>query len=279
MTVPPSAAGPDPARTAAALRARLRDRRPEVLLTLGSGLGAVADAVEDAEVIDVLDLPGTARSTVPGHTARLICGRLAGHEVLVQAGRIHLYEGHSAHDVTLLVRVAAQLGVSTFVVTNAAGGLDQRFTPGDLMVIDDHLNLTGTSPLSGLLRDGAPRFVDMAGAYDAPLRALAHAVAGDLGLSLQRGVYAGLVGPAYETPAEVAMLRTLGAHAVGMSTVNEVIAARDEGLRVLGFSSVTNVHGEGVATSHAEVVEVGARAAEDLRRVLLGVLERFGGAR
>ncbi len=262
-------------RTAAALRARLGGRSPEVLLTLGSGLGAVADAVEDAVVVDVLDLPGTAASTVPGHTARLVCGRLAGREVLVQAGRIHLYEGHSAHDVTRLVRVAAQLG-----------GLDLRrdqrgrrhldtFTPGDLMVIDDHLNMTGTSPLSGLLRDGAPRFVDMAGAYDAVLRDLAHTVAGDLGLQLQRGVYAGLVGPAYETPAEVAMLRTLGAHAVGMSTVNEVIAARDEGLRVLGFSSVTNVHGEGVATTHAEVIEVGARAAQDLQRVLLGLLDRF----
>ncbi|MEX1162474.1 MAG: purine-nucleoside phosphorylase [Nitriliruptor sp.] len=261
-------------RTTAALRARLDGREPEVLLTLGSGLGGVADAVEDAVVIDVLDLPGTAASTVPGHTARLVCGKLAGREVLVQAGRIHLYEGHSAHDVTRLVRVAAQLGVSTFVVTNAAGGIVDTFTPGDLMVIDDHLNLTGTSPLTGLLRDGAPRFVDMAGAYDAALRELAHEVAGGLGLTMQRGVYAGLVGPTYETPAEVAMLRTLGAHAVGMSTVNEVIAARDEGLRVLGFSSVTNVHGEGVATSHAEVIEVGARAAQDLERVLFGVLER-----
>jgi purine-nucleoside phosphorylase len=262
-------------RTAAALRARLEGRAPQVLLTLGSGLGAVAEAVTDAVAVDVLDLPGTAASTVPGHTARLICGTLGGREVLVQAGRIHLYEGHSAHDVTRLVRVAARLGASTFVVTNAAGGLDQGFTPGDLMVIDDHLNLTGTSPLQGLLRGGAPRFVDMAGAYDAGLRDLAHRVAGDAGLRLQRGVYAGLVGPAYETPAEVAMLRTLGAHAVGMSTVNEVIAARDEGLRVLGFSSVTNVHGEGVATTHDEVVEVGARAAKDLQRVLLGLLDRL----
>lgn len=262
-------------RTAAALRARLGGRHPELLLTLGSGLGAVADAVEDAVTVDVLDLPGTAASTVPGHTARLIAGRLGGREVLVQAGRIHLYEGHGAHDVTRLVRVAARLGVSTFVVTNAAGGLDQRFTPGELMVIDDHLNMTGTSPLSGLLRDGAPRFVDMARAYDARLRELAHEVAGDHGLTLQRGVYAGLVGPAYETPAEVAMLRTLGAHAVGMSTVNEVIAARDEGLRVLGFSSITNVHGEGVATTHEEVVEVGARAAQDLQRVLLELIGRI----
>ncbi|MTV26010.1 purine-nucleoside phosphorylase [Nitriliruptoraceae bacterium ZYF776] len=259
-------------RTAAALRARLGDRSPEVLVTLGSGLGAVADAVEDAEVVDVLDLPGTAASTVPGHTARLVAGKLGGREVLVQAGRIHLYEGHSAHDVTRLVRVAAELGAHTYVVTNAAGGLDQSYTPGDLMVIGDHLNLTGTSPLQGLLRDGAPRFVDMAAAYDPDLRALAHEVAERQGLRLREGVYAGLVGPAYETPAEVAMLRTMGAQAVGMSTVNEVIAARDERMRVLGVSSITNVHGEGVATDHEEVIEVGARAAVHLRDVLLGVL-------
>lgn len=262
-------------RTAAALRARLDGRDPEVLLTLGSGLGSLADQVEDAVTVDVLDLPGTAASTVPGHTARLVAGRLAGRQVLVQAGRIHLYEGHDAHAVTHLVRVAARLGARRFVVTNAAGGLEPSWTPGDLMVLDDHLNLTGTSPLLGVLRDGVPRFVDMADAYATRLRDLAHEVAADRGLSLRRGVYAGLVGPAYETPAEVAMLRTLGAHAVGMSTVNEVIAARDEGLEVLGFSSITNVHGEGVATSHEEVIEVGARAARDLAAIVLGVLERL----
>jgi purine-nucleoside phosphorylase len=179
--------------------------------------------------------------------------------------------------VTRLVRAAARLGVTTFVVTNAAGGLETTFTPGDLMVIDDHLNLTGTSPLQGVLTDGVPRFLDMAGAYDRQLRELAVTVADERGLVLRRGVYAGLVGPAYETPAEVAMLRALGAHAVGMSTVNEVIAARDEGLHVLGFSSVTNVHGEGVATSHEEVIEVGARAARDLAGVLLGVLAGLPG--
>lgn len=263
-------------RATSALRARLGDRRPQVLLTLGSGLGGLAEGVEDAVSIDVLDLPGTAASTVPGHTARLVAGRLGGCEVLVQAGRIHLYEGHDAHDVTRLVRVAARLGVRRFVVTNAAGGLDPSFMPGDLMVIDDHLNLTGTSPLLGLLRDGAPRFVDMAGAYSDRLRTLAHDAASEHGATLRRGVYAGLTGPAYETAAEVAMLRTLGAHAVGMSTVNEVVAARDEGLEVLGISSITNVHGEGVATSHEEVIEVGARAAGTLADVLVGVLGGLG---
>lgn len=259
-------------RTAAALASRLGARRPEWLLTLGSGLGRLADEVEDPIEVDVLDLPGTAASTVPGHTARLVAGRLGGREVLVQAGRIHLYEGHDAHDVTRLVRVAARLGARRFVVTNAAGGLDPSFVPGQLMVIDDHLNLTGTSPLLGVLRDGAPRFVDMADAYDPQLRALTHEVAEGRGLTLQRGVYAGLVGPAYETPAEVRMLRAVGAHAVGMSTVNEVIAARDECLEVLGISSITNVHGEGVATSHEEVIEVGAAAAQDLAGLLLEVL-------
>ncbi len=162
------------------------------------------------------------------------------------------------------------------MVTNAAGGLDRdELTPGDLLVIDDHLNLTGTTPLAGVLRDGAPVFLDMAGAYDPVLRAAADEVAAELGQQLRHGVYAGLVGPTYETPAEVRMLRTLGATVVGMSTVNEVIAARAAGMRVLGFSSVTNVHGEGVATSHEEVLEVGADAATRLGELLLSLLPRL----
>lgn len=260
------------ARAAEALEGHLDGRVPEVFVTLGSGLAGVADAIEDPLDIDVSVLPGTTASTVPGHTATLRCGQLGGRTVLAQLGRIHLYEGHSAADVTRLVGVAATLGASSYVVTNAAGGLDASFVPGDLMVITDHLNLTGTSPLRAVLRDGAPVFLDMAGAYDLPLQQRAHAVAGDLGFELRRGVYAGLVGPAYETPAEVAMLRSFGAHAVGMSTVNEVIAARAHGMRVLGFSSITNVHGEGVATSHEEVLEVGAVAAQRLGQVVLGVL-------
>ncbi len=259
---------------AEALGERLEGRRPEVFVTLGSGLGEVADAVEDAIELEVTDLPGTVRSTVPGHTSTLRCGWLAGREVLVQRGRIHLYEGHAATEVTRLVAAAGELGCGTYLVTNAAGGLEPSFTPGDLMVIDDHLNLTGATPLQGVLRDGAPVFLDMAGAYDPSLRARAHEPAADLGFELRSGVYAGLVGPTYETPAEVAMLRTLGAQAVGMSTVNEVITARASGMRVLGVSSITNVHGEGVATSHAEVLEVGLAAARRLAGVLLGVVER-----
>lgn len=267
----------DATDTTGALQAMLpSDASPQTLLTLGSGLGAVADAVRDATDVDVASLPGMVASTVPGHTATLRHGWIGDHEVIVQRGRIHLYEGHDARDVTRTVEVAAELGVRNFVVTNAAGGLDaDHLTPGDLLVIDDHLNLTGTSPLTGVLRDGAPVFLDMAGAYDPVLRAAADEVADELGHELKHGVYAGLTGPAYETPAEVRMLRTLGADVVGMSTVNEVIAARAAGLRVLGFSSVTNVHGEGVSTSHEEVLEVGADAAQRLGELLLALLPRM----
>lgn len=263
--------------TAWALQAVLPpDAAPRTLLTLGSGLGAVADAVRDATDVEVGSLPGMATSTVPGHRAILRHGWIGDHEVLVQQGRIHLYEGHGAREVVRTVEVAAELGATTFVVTNAAGGLDRDLlTPGDLLVIDDHLNLTGTTPLAGVLRDGAPVFLDMAGAYDPVLRATADEVAEELGQQLKHGVYAGLVGPTYETPAEVRMLRTLGATVVGMSTVNEVIAARAAGMRVLGLSSVTNVHGEGVATSHEEVLEVGADAATRLGELLLALLPRL----
>lgn len=262
-------------RTALALEPRLPDGGVDVFVTLGSGLASVADRIEDAVDIPMAALPGLAVSTVPGHTGTLRVGRIGDRRVLAQLGRIHLYEGHSAADVTLMVDVAARLGADTFVVTNAAGGLEPSWTPGDLMLITDHLNLTGTSPLMGVLREDVPVFLDMAGAYDAELRALAVEVAGSQGVELRDGVYAGLLGPTYETPAEVRMLRTLGAQAVGMSTVLEVIAARASGLRVLGFSSITNVHGEGVATSHDEVIEVGAVAAQRLGGIVLGVLERL----
>lgn len=263
-------------RAAAALRGRLGTAAsPRLLLTLGSGLGDVADAVEDAVDVSVAELPGLPVSTVPGHAGRLRYGSLGGVEVLVQSGRVHLYEGHSARAVCRVVEVAAALGAATYVVTNAAGGLDEDFTPGDLMVIDDHLNLTGTTPLTGVLLDGAPPFVDMSAPYDARLRDTLRGLAAERGEELVRGIYAGLTGPSFETPAEVAMLRTLGAHAVGMSTVNEVVMARARGLRVLGISSVTNVHGEGVETSHEEVLEVGAQAARRLGGLLVELVSRL----
>ncbi|MBW3658182.1 MAG: purine-nucleoside phosphorylase [Actinobacteria bacterium] len=263
------------ARTALALAPRLHQESVDVFLTLGSGLSSVADRIEDPVDIPMAALPNVAVSTVPGHTGTLRFGTIAGQRVLAQLGRVHLYEGHEPQDVTRMVSVAAWLGASTFVVTNAAGGLEPSWSPGDLMVLEDHLNLTGATPLIGVLRDEAPVFLDMAGAYDPELRAIAHRVADMQDVELRDGVYAGLVGPAYETPAEVRMLRTLGAQAVGMSTVLEVIAARAHGMRVLGFSSITNVHGEGVSTSHEEVIEVGGQAARRLAGIVLGVLEEI----
>ena len=246
-------------------------------MTLGSGLAPVADAFADAVDVPISSLPGMATSTVPGHTGTLRIGELAGRTVVAQVGRVHLYEGHSGAEVTRMVDVAARLGAHTFVVTNAAGGIDPDFTPGDVMAITDHLNLTGTSPHLGVVRDGGPVFQDMAGAYDAELRALAGRIASDQGFTLREGVYAGLLGPAFETPAEVRMLRTMGASAVGMSTVLEVIAARSHGLRVAGLSTITNVHGEGIATSHEEVLEVGRTVSEKVSQLVLGLLEQLPG--
>jgi purine-nucleoside phosphorylase len=262
------------------LHDRLQDRlgerlggfRPRVLLTLGSGLGALADDVADPVVVPFADagLPGP---TVPGHVGRFVAGRLEGVPVLVQQGRVHLYEGVPVASVTAAVRAAHGVGADTFIVTNAAGGVAEGMEPGDLMAIADHLNLTGANPLIGLPE---PHFLDLADAYDQALRTLAVDAAG--GERLLEGVYAGLTGPAYETPAEVRMLRTLGADAVGMSTVSEVIAARALGMRVVGFSLITNVHRPaGTPTDHLEVLEAGRSAGPRLARVvraLLAALER-----
>jgi len=253
------------AQRAEALRAALGGRRPRVLLTLGSGLGGLAERVADPAVVafDDVGLPGP---TVPGHAGRFLAGDLEGVPVLVQQGRLHLYEGVAVGDVTAAVRAAAAVGVEVFVVTNAAGGLDPSMAPGDLMLLADHLNLTGTNPLVGTV---PPVFLDMAAAYDPQLRALAREAAADAGETLREGVYAGLVGPSFETPAEVRMLRTLGADAVGMSTVVEVIAGRALGLRVCGFSLITNVHRPGgTPTDHAEVLAAGAAAGPRLAEVV-----------
>lgn len=247
----------------------------DLLVTLGSGLSGVARALSDAVELPTTILPHVPPSTVPGHTSTLRYGRIGDLRVLTLVGRVHLYEGHGGADVARMVDAAALLGAHSFLVTNAAGGIDQSYTPGDVMVIGDHLNLTGTTPLLGVVRDGGPVFVDMAEPYDAAYRELAHRVAGDLGLTLQEGVYAGLLGPAYETPAEVARLRSIGATAVGMSTVLEVIAARARGLRVLGLSTITNVHGEGIETSHDEVIEVGASVAEDVTSLVSRILDHL----
>jgi purine-nucleoside phosphorylase len=231
----------------------------------------------DAESIDFERLPGFPPTGVPGHAGRLVLGRLAGTEVLVQAGRYHLYEGHAPDVVVAPVRVMAELGVKILVLTNAAGGIRSTLHPGDIVLLEDHLNLMFRSPLVGRVRESEERFPDMSAPYDAELRLLAVEAAAEAGVALQSGVYAGVLGPSYETAAEVRMLAKLGADVVGMSTVPEVIAARARGLRCLAFAVVTNKATGlgGGQLSHEEVVAVGRTAGERLGRVLRGLVGRM----
>lgn len=264
----------DVRRAVEAIRPRLGPRRPAVAIVLGSGLGAVAERVEDAVRIGYGEIPGFHRPRVEGHRGELVAGRLEGVPVIVQSGRFHMYEGHSADAAALPVRVFASLGVGILIVTNAAGGVRPGFGAGTIMLIADHLNLTGRSPLIGPVRDGEQRFPDLTDAYDAELRGRARRVATELGIPVEEGVYAGLLGPSYETPAEVRMLGRLGADAVGMSTVIEVIAARALGLRVLGISTITNP-AAGLGTTpitHAEVMEISARTGEAVGRLISRLL-------
>lgn len=254
---------------------------PTVALVLGSGLGAWADTLEDRVAIPYADIPGFRRSTVAGHAGQLVIGRRHGVAVAAMQGRVHAYEGATAEEVVFPLRTLWQLGARSLIVTNAAGGVNTDFSPGDLMLIRDHLNLTGDTPLRGPNdeRFGA-RFPDMTNAYDPTLGELARAVAADSGFSLREGVYAGLLGPTYETPAEVRMVRTHGGDAVGMSTVHEVIAARHMGMRVLGVSCITNA-AAGVtdrALNHAEVTEAAAGARERFAALVDGVIARMGEA-
>ena len=249
---------------------------PEVAMVLGSGLGGFADRFEDATVIPYSEIPWMPVSTVSGHSGNLVIGRISDKRVAAMQGRTHLYEGRSAEEVVFGTRLMAGLGAKTLIITNAAGGIDPSFAPGDLMLITDQLNLTGTSSLLGPNDEMlGPRFPDMTHAFDPALIADAERVAAKIDLSLRHGVYAGLLGPAYETPAEVRMLKTLGADAVGMSTVLEVLAARHMGLRVLGISCITNLAAglSDAPLSHDEVTETAARARKHLEGLLLGVLE------
>jgi purine-nucleoside phosphorylase len=257
------------------LSERLGGRRPKVLLVLGSGLGPLAEEVSDPLVIAFEEV-GLPPTSVPGHAGRLLAGTLGGVELLVQQGRLHLYEGHDATQVTACVRLAAQAGIGTLIVTNAAGGLRPDLQVGDLLLITDHMNLTATSPLIGHPPIGQPPFVDMGGAYDPHLRAQAQKAAALVGERLVEGVYAGVVGPAYETPAEIRMLRALGADAVGMSTVLEVIAARALGMRVLGCSLITNVHQpHATEVDHTKVLAQAIASGPRLGTVIRTVLPWF----
>jgi len=267
-------------RTTQALRTRIK-RTPRIGIILGSGLGPLADAVQDSTVIEFGELPLWPVSTVQGHQGRLISGRLEGQDVLVMQGRIHYYEGYSMSYVGLPVRVMQRLGVEILIVTNAAGAVNPNFTPGDLMLITDHLNLigmTGESPLRGPnLDEIGPRFPDMGQAYDRELAALAREVAREKGLSLWEGVYICLAGPSFETPADLRFLQGVGADAVGMSTVPEVTVARHGGTRVLGISTISNkANLDGMTlTTHAEVLEAGKIVVPRLTALISGVLQRL----
>jgi purine-nucleoside phosphorylase len=270
VTPPPLPARLDEA--AAAVRARTT-LRPSIGLVLGSGLGAFADALEEAVAVPYPEIPHFPAATVVGHAGALVVGRSRGVPVAVLKGRVHFYEGYRLDEVVFPVRVLARLGVRTLVVTNAAGAINRSFAPGDLMVIEDHIDLLG-NPLLGPNEDGlGPRFPDMTEVYDRDLRDAAEAACRAAGVPCRRGVYVALTGPSYETPAEIRMLRTLGADAVGMSTVPEVIAARHAGLRVVGLSCLTNP-AAGVSDrrlDHRDVLATGAR----VRAALLEVLGRL----
>ena len=250
---------------------------PALAIVLGSGLGGLAARIEDPAAIAFGDIPGFSAATVAGHAGRLIVGRLAGRPVVALAGRFHMYEGHDAATSSLCVRTAAQCGITTVLLTNAAGGIRRTFRSGTLMLIADHLNFQFQSPLVGPVRKGEERFPDMSSPYDPALRVIARDVAEKGGIQLEEGVYAGLLGPSYETPAEVRMLERLGADAVGMSTVAEVIAARALGLRCMGISTVTNLaSGIGhTALSHAEVMETAHAVERDMVTLFRGIVERL----
>jgi purine-nucleoside phosphorylase len=254
----------------AAVRAR-SDLVPAAGIVLGSGLGGLADDLEDPVAIPFAELPGWPAATAPGHVGRLLLGRLGGTPVVLLQGRFHLYEGHDPGLVVEPVLLFGRLGAKLVLLTNAAGGVDPSFGPGTLMVIADHLNLTGRTPLLGPNADTlGPRFPDLTDAWSPRLRAALEAAGEAEGVPLVEGVYAGLLGPQYETPSEVRMLRTLGADAVGMSTVLECIAARWSGLEVCGVSLVTNAGAgySGEPLSHEEVLAAGAEAGPRLARVI-----------
>lgn len=256
---------------------------PKIGLVLGSGLSELANAIENPDIIPYQNIPNWPVSTVHGHSGRLVIGQLEDQTVLVQQGRAHYYEGYSPAQITMPVRVMRRLGIQTLIVTNAAGGINPDFNPGDLMLIRDHINLPGMAghnPLRGPNDETiGPRFPDMTFAYDPELRALAHQTAANASFELQEGVYACVAGPSFETPAELRFLRTIGADAVGMSTAPTVIAARHAGIRVLGISSITNKADPdpqpGTVVTHEEVLETGQIIIPRLTALLRGILRQL----
>ncbi len=263
--------------TVDSIRAHCR-QQPVLGIILGSGLGAFADSLQNRVVIPFDDLPHFPSSTVPGHAGNLILGSAEGVPLVALQGRPHLYEGYSGAEVAFPTRVLGALGIRRLIVTNAAGGINTVFSPGDLMLITDQINLMGTNPLIGPNEDElGTRFPDMSEAYDVRMREITRKVAREKGIVLREGIYIGLSGPSYETPAEIRMCRALGADAVGMSTVPEVIVANHMGMRVLGISCITNM-AAGILPrklSHGEVTETAERVAEKFQSLLRGIIPRL----
>ena len=252
--------------------------RPRIALILGSGLGAFADQLSSAKRIPYGTIPGFPRSTAEGHSGQLVIGQVAGVPIAVMQGRVHLYEGYSAKEVTFPMRVLGRLGIRAAILTNAAGAINLDYSQGALVVIRDHINLQGTNPLIGPNDDRfGPRFPDMTQAYWKAYREIAHREAERLGIQVHEGVYAALCGPSFETPAEIRYLKTIGADLVGMSTAFEVIVARHMGIRVLGISCATNM-AAGILDqplTHAEVMETGERVKGDFISLLRAVIPQI----
>lgn len=260
---------------------RVAPLRPTVALVLGSGLGVLAGEITGPTVVPYADIPHFPRSTAPGHAGELVIGTLEDVPVAALSGRAHLYEGYSPSEVVFNVRLMRAIGAEILIITNAAGGVNNEFHPGTLMLITDHINLTGQNPLVGP-HDAqlGLRFPDMSGAYDPVLRRCSIATARELGIQLAEGVYLGLLGPNYETPAEIRMARALGADAVGMSTVLEVIAAHHAGLRVLGISCITNMAAGMLpqTLTEEEVIETARQARGEFAALLRGIVQRCSAA-
>jgi purine-nucleoside phosphorylase len=268
---------PQLAETIAFIKSRIKDT-PHIGLLTGTGLGESAESMAIETIIRYEDIPHFPVSTVQTHIGRVLNGKMNGCPVIAMQGRFHLYEGYRPAEVTLPVRVMQQLGVKILMLSNAAGGLNPKFNPGDIMLITDHINLTGSNPLMGPNEDSwGPRFPDMTRAYDGKLIASAEIIAKTAGVYLQKGVYAGLTGPSLETPSEVKFLQTIGAEAVGFSTVQEVIAAVHGGMRVLGLSTITNVHNPDnpVPATVEEIIEVARGATPLLETIMKGVAKKI----
>ena len=263
--------GRDAARKSAdAIRSRTQTEKPVIGIVLGSGLGGLANDIEDAVRIPFAEIPGFPTATVVGHAGALVSGRLGDKPVVAMAGRFHMYEGHSAQLAAFPVRVMHELGAEIYFASNAAGGIRGNLAAGDLMIIEDHLNLTSVNPLTGHVEEGDQRFPDMSAPYDAELRSQLKSASERVGVAAKSGVYACLPGPSFETRAEVRMLERLGADAVGMSTVPEVIVARAIGMRAAGMSCIANA-ASGVTDApvlHTDVLEVTARAARGFQALV-----------